>query len=224
MMNKPLLPCLIVAIVTASQTELKAQTAAPTEQTISFAKEAWNAAAWTSIRLPHQQAPVTFTQRDNCLATGAFSAEETKTRTDNAVLVTDTGLSEGVFEATFTIGSKKGTAPGFAISPVCEDGVLVSAVAVFVASYTIAIWKADVDRDKGETTYRHLARLNRTFPTETPLTFRCRYSAKRQAVWITAGDSDEIHLRDIDHTFNSTIGIWGCHGPCEYYSLNVKRQ
>lgn len=223
-MKKHILHCMIVCVVTALQTELRAQTAAPTEQAISFARDAWNSAAWTPIRLPHQKTPVTFTQKADCLATGAFSPEERKAKTDNALLITDTGLTEGTFEATFTIGSKKGTAPGFAIAPICEDGMLVSAVAVFVASYTIAIWKADIDRETGETTYQHLARLNRTFPTETPLTFRCRYSAKRRAVWIKAGDSDEIHLRDIDHTFNSKIGIWGCHGPCEYYDLKVKRK
>ena len=222
-MNGRLLTALTAVALAAFYIVVQAQTAGKLPGTVDFARASWNTSAWSPVRLPHQDAPVTFLQKDTCLATGPFSSAETKAKTDNAVLIADTGLTEGTFEATFTIGSKKGTAPGFAVSPVCEDGVLVSAVAIFVASYTIAIWKADIDAEKGETTYRHLARLNRTFPTETPLTFRCRYSAKRNAVWIKAGDSDEIHLRDIDHTFNSRIGIWGCHGPCEYYNLTISK-
>ena len=35
-------------------------------------------------------------------------------------------------------------------------------------------------------------------------------------------ESDVVVLRFPDHEINSRIGIWGCHGPCDYYSVTMK--
>jgi hypothetical protein len=35
---------------------------------------------------------------------------------------------------------------------------------------------------------------------------------------------DPLLLRDVGITLNSLIGIWGCHGPCDFYSVAFPQQ
>lgn len=188
---------------------------------ISFAQGAWDRSRWTPVRLPHQLTTPAFIQRKDSLGTDSFTAGQRKKKLDNVLLLFDTGMGEGQFEVEFRIGPERGTAPGFFLAPTVTDGVLDQAVCVFVASYTMAAWLATTNRETGETTYKHLARLNRWSEPGKRHVFRCRYSAKRNALLLQVDDSDVLMLRDVGARPNTKIGIWGCHGTCDYYRLQV---
>jgi len=189
---------------------------------VSFAQGAWDRSLWTPLRLPHQSSTPQFIQRKDSLGTGAFTAAQRKQKLDNVLLMFDTGLTEAQFEVEFSIGPEHGTAPGFFLAPTVKDGVLDQAVCVFVASYTVATWLATTDPKTGKTTYKHLARLNRWRDPGKRHVFRCRYSARRNAVLLQVDDSDVLMLRDVGARPNTKIGIWGCHGTCDFYRLLVR--
>jgi hypothetical protein len=198
--------------------------------TLNFSKGKWEESAWTSVTvLPskkNEQAqfvskPVEFTQKDDCVSV-SFSPEQLKAGGDNALIIIDTKNPQGEFEVSFTIGKEKGTAPGICISPTYgEDKVLESCYAVFVADYTMAVWYAEVDRATGTMKYTHLARLSRWQDPDKKHTIRCRY--EKTSFSLKVDDSD-IVLFNYAKGFipNSKIGIWGCHGTCEFYALDVK--
>ncbi|MCC7300994.1 MAG: hypothetical protein IT583_07940 [Verrucomicrobia bacterium] len=185
---------------------------------VSFATAKWNPDQWTPIRLPHQKTLRTFIQRDESLGTEKFPADEIKAHLDNVLLMADTGTGEGEFEVVFSLSEEKGTAPGIFLSPVLKDGVLDTSLAIFVASYTMAVWSTEIDPVAGETKYKHLVRMNRWNEPNRKHVLRCRYSKSRSAVLIRLDQADTIMIKDIP--VNSRIGIWGCHGPCDFYSVS----
>ncbi len=189
---------------------------------VSFAQGAWDRSRWTALRLPHQSSTSQFVQRKDSLGTGAFTDAQRKQKLDNVLLMLDTGLTEAQFEVEFSIGPEHGTAPGFFLAPTVKAGVLDQAVCVFVASYTMAAWLATTDPKTGKTTYKHLARLNRWSAPGKRHVFRCRYSERRNAVLLQVDDSDVLMLRDVGARPNTKIGIWGCHGTCDFHRLQVR--
>jgi hypothetical protein len=205
-------PVAILALSTA----LAAQ-----ERTVTFAEGQWDASKWTPLRLPMQETVATFTQKPDCLGTEGFTEEQVKAHLDNVLLMTDTGMDEAQFEVVFRIGPEKGTAPGVFLSPTCAGDALETAIAVFVADYTMAVWRAYTDPDNGETSYAPLVRLNRWQDPALEHVLRCRYSKARKSVALQIDDSDVVMLQFPDYELNSKIGIWGCHGTCDYYRITI---
>jgi len=159
-------------------------------------------------------------QKPDCLGTVGFTDEQKTAHQDNVLLMTDTGTTEGEIAVTFTIGPERGTAPGLFLSPKVKDGVVRSAVCMFVADYTIAIWYATTDPKTNKTKYKHLVRLARGFKTGKKHVLRCRFSKRRKSIAVQIDDSDVIVLRDLE--INSRVGIWGCHGTCDYYQAVIR--
>lgn len=191
---------------------------------VNFARAQWDRSAWVPLRLPHQQAPCELVQRDESVGTEAFTREETKQQLDNAVLMFDTGATEAELQVVFTIGPQKGTAPGFALFPTFEGDELQTAIGIFVADYTMAVWRATKDAEAGKTVYQHLARLNRTNEAGPKHTFICVYSKKRRSIKMRVDDSDELEVRLDDQEVNSRVALWGCHGVCDFFELKLWRR
>ena len=213
------MPALFLATVGVACTAMAATTG-----DVSFAKGQWDTSRWTPIRLPHQTTLKAFTQRDASLGTQAFTASEIKAELDNVLLMTDTGTTEGEFAVTFSLNADHGTAPGVFISPVVKDGVLDTSLVVFVASYTMAVWTTQTDPVTGATKYKHLVRVNRWSAPNQQHVLRCRYSKARKSVVLRLDQGDPLLLRDVGITLYSLVGIWGCHGPCDFYSVTFPQQ
>lgn len=219
-MTKRTLLLLCVAIAAALMAQLAL--ADGEERTVSFAEGQWDPAQWTPLRLPLHPHVQTFVQRPDCLGTDSFTPEQVKQHLDNVLLMTDSGTDEGEFEVTFRIGPEKGTAPGVFLSPTYIGDALQTAIAVFVADYTMAVWLVSTDPETSETQYRHLVRLARWQDPSVKHVLRCRYSKARQMVALQVDDSDVVVLRLPEHEINSYIGIWGCHGTCDFYRLTMR--
>lgn len=198
--------------------------------TVSFAKDQWDKSAWTGVTvLPaknDEQAPfarkaVDFEQKDSCVSV-SFSPEQVKAGRDNALMVIDTKNPQGEFSVCFTIGKEKGTAPGICLFPTYDgDNVLEKCYAIFVADYTMAVWYAEVDKVSGTMKYTHLARLVRWQDPEIRHTLYCRYT--KDSFVVRVDDSDCVLFRYAPgFAANSKIGIWGCHGTCNFFSLDIK--
>ncbi len=216
--------CVVLTwIVVAAAGALSAAQAGKKEMAVSFARGKWDASRWTPLRLPHQTAPRAFVQKDDCIGTQGFSRAEIKQGLDNVLLMTDVGAKEGEFAVTFRIGPPHGTAPGVFLLPVCKGDALQQALAVFVADYTMAVWEVGVDPKTGKTTYKHLVRLARWQDPGAPHVLRCRFSARSKKVALQIDDSDVVVLRLPNMTFNSKVGLWGCHGVCDYYRFTFTR-
>ncbi len=213
---------LVLCLISA--TLLVAQLAATgaEERTISFAEGQWDAAAWTPLRLPLHPQVQTFIQRPESLGTNSFTQQQREQHLDNVLLMTDSGTDEGEFEVVFRIGPERGTAPGVFLSPACSGDALETAIAVFVADYTMAVWLVTTDPETRETQYDHLVRLARWQDPSVQHVLRCRYSNARKMVALQVDDSDVVILRLPEHEINSEIGIWGCHGTCDFYSLTIR--
>lgn len=192
------------------------------ERTVSFAEGQWDAEEWTPLKLPLHPEVQTFIQRPDCLGTNAFTDEQKKQHLDNVLLMTDTGYDEGEFEVTFRIGPEKGTAPGVFLSPVYSGENLESAIAVFVADYTMAIWLATTNPDTRETEYEHLVRLARYQDPADEHVLRARWSKRRSMVALQVDESSVVVLRFPDYEINSEVGIWGCHGTCDFYTMTIR--
>ncbi len=192
------------------------------DQTISFGEGEWDADAWTSLRLPLHEVMGTLVQRPDSLGTNAFTDEEKKAHLDNVLLMTDTGMDEGEFEVVFRIGPETGTAPGVFLSPTYDGDALQTAIAVFVADYTMAVWEVYTDPETQETGYVHLFRMNRYQDPAIEHVVRCRYSKGRKSMAFQVDDSDVVMLRLLEFEINSKIGIWGCHGTCDFYTLTMR--
>jgi len=191
------------------------------DRTINFAEGQWDAAQWTPLKLPMQAEMMTFTQRPDCLGNDAFTQEQIKAGLDNILLMTDTGTDEGQFEVLFHIGPEKGTAPGVFLSPVLDGDALVGGIAVFIADYTMAVWNVTTDAE-GVTQYEHLVRLARWQDPEADHIVRCRYSNRRKMIALQVDDSDVLILRLPELEINSKVGIWGCHGTCDFYTMTIR--
>lgn len=187
-----------------------------------FARGKWDASRWTPVRLPHQERLRLFEQRDGSIGTGPFPAAVAQRQADNVLLIVDTGVTEGEFEVTFTIGPEHGTAPGIVLSPVLKEGVLDTAVGVFVASYTMAVWRCTTDEEANKTRYAHLARLNRWSEPGRKHVLRCRFD--KRSIALKLDDSDTLMLRDVGVPLNGRIGVWGCHGTCDFHSIRMIAQ
>ncbi len=220
MMMKRALPvlCLIAAVgLPARPTPAHAE-----ERTISFAEGQWDAAAWTPLRLPMQTQVRTFVQRPDCVGTDSFTEEDIGQGLDNVLLVTDSGLDEGEFEVVFRIGPERGAAPGVFLSPTLAGQELEAGIAVFVADYTMAVWLVGTDPETRATQYDHLVRLARWQDPSAQHVLRCRYSKARGMVALQVDDSDVVVLRFPDYELNSQMGIWGCHGTCDFYRVTIR--
>ena len=222
-MKEPRLPLLCLVVILAVCAATVAGEDAKATQTITFAKDSWDESQWAPLRLPHQASTLTFIQKPDCLGTKSFTKEESKQGLDNVLLMTDTNTTEGEFTVTFRIGPERGTAPGILLSPTYKDGVLETAICAFVADYTMAVWRAWIDPETGKTKYTHLVRLARWQDPSVKHVVRCRYSKKRRQIALQIDDSSVVVLRTPDHEINSRIGIWGCHGTCDYYSLTIAK-
>jgi len=192
------------------------------ERTISFAEGQWDAEQWTALRLPLHPEVQSFIQRPDCLGTNSFTPEQKQQHLDNVLLMTDTGTDEGEFEVVFRIGPEKGTAPGVFLSPTYTGDALETGIAVFVADYTMAIWMVKTDPETRETGYDHLVRLARWQDSSVEHVLRCRYSNARKMVALQVDDSDVVILRFPELEINSKVGIWGCHGTCDFYSMTIR--
>ena len=210
--------CLIAAVGLAARLAL----ADAEERAISLAEGQWDAAAWTPLRLPMQTHVRTFVQRPDCVGTNSFTEEEIRQGLDNVLLMTDSGLDEGEFEVVFRIGPEHGAAPGVFLSPALAGEELEAGIAVFVADYTMAVWMVGTDPETRATQYDHLVRLARWQDPSVQHVLRCRYSKARAMVALQVDDSDVVVLRFPDYQLNSRIGIWGCHGTCDFYSLTIR--
>jgi hypothetical protein len=223
--------CTIMAssLITIAALSTHAQNTGADNQTIDFSKGKWDASAWTPIRLIHQKEILQFTQHKDSISVGPFTDEQKKSSMDNALLMTDSKLNEGQIELTFTLSPQSGTAPGFFISPTVKDGVLQSGLCVFVASYTMAVWWAQADPATGKTNYTPLARLNRWSEPNQKHILRCRFAIKDKSninILLQLDDSDVLMLqkKDLNNPVNSLVGIWGCHGVCDYHQFRIMQQ
>jgi len=189
--------------------------------TVNFAEGQWDTGSWTPLRLPLHPEVQTLVQRPDCLGNDAFTDEQKKAHLDNILLMTDTGLDAGQFEVTFTIGPERGTAPGVFLSPTYDGDALQTGIAVFVADYTMAVWEVHTDPETQETGYTHLFRMNRYNDPAVKHVVRCRYNKASKSMAFQVDDSDVVMLRLPEFEINSQIGIWGCHGTCNFYSVTI---
>jgi len=220
----------------------KADTAAPTPnvKVIDFSRGHWDSSAWTPVRLANDPAPRGFVQQADSIATtmtNTFSESDYGAERDNSILIHDTapdtaaggGGDDVQVELAFTIG--KGfhgfSAPGLCVSPQIKDGVVVQSIAVFVADYTMAIWLQQTDGKIVR--YRHLAQLARWNDPGKPHTLRCRVSQPQASVAVQIDDADPIVLSFVGNSslsfvpfkLNSVVGVWGCHGVCEFQRMRI---
>jgi hypothetical protein len=201
---------------------VRAQAPASTDRVLAtFARGQWDSTQWIPVRLPHQPAARALVQRDSSVGTDAFAPEETKNGLDNVILVTDTGVTDGEIEVSFSLSDVKGTAPGLCLAPLIKDGVIEKAFTLFVASYTMAFWRAETDPQTGKTAYAHLARVVRWNEPNRTHVLRCRFSQAQKAIVVRLDDGDPIMFKDFGVDVNSWIGVWGCHGPCDFYTVRL---
>jgi len=218
-MKKRLL--LVIALAVAATAAWQPVAARADQRTVSFAEGQWDAEQWTPLRLPSYDTTPAFVQQPDCLRAGPFTREQVKAHLDNVLLMTDTGTDEGQFEVEFRIGPEHGTAPGVFLSPTLDGDALTGGIAVFVADYTMAVWRVGTDPDTLETGYEHLVRMNRYQDPAVRHVLRCRYSKARRSIALQIDDSDVIMLRLPEFEINPRIGIWGCHGTCDYYRVTM---
>ncbi len=218
-MSKRALIALCITVMLGTLVQLA--TADGKQWTVNFAEGQWDTGSWTPLRLPLHPEVQTLIQRPDCLGTDSFTDEQKKAHLDNVLLMTDTGITEGQFEVVFSIGPERGTAPGIFLSPTYTDDALETGIAVFVADYTMAVWMVHTDPETRETGYTHLVRVNRYREPGVQHVLRCRYSNARKSIALQVDDSDVVMLRLPEFEINSEIGIWGCHGTCNFYSVAI---
>ena len=104
-----------------------------------------------------------------------------------------------------------------------------SAIAVFVADYTMAVWHQTTAADGKTVLYKHLVQLGRHTDPDKPHTLRCRVSKKESSVALKLDDADVIVLSfignkiygSVEHPVNTLIGLWGCHGECAFREMTI---
>lgn len=200
---------------------------------IRFAAGAWDREKWTPVRMANQEQAKTFVQQDDGIATTmeTFSGEDYSAERDNAILLYDLGTPEAEVEVSFSIGRGfNGYAcPGLAIAPTIQDGMLENSIAVFVADYTMAVWRQYTDKDGKTVRYTHLVQLARWTDPAKRHVLRCRISKKESSVALKLDDADVVVLcfvgnpayGAVDSEVNSLIGLWGCHGECTFHEMKV---
>jgi len=192
---------------------------------IDFAGGGWDKSKWKTIKCYPGKAvekltDFEFVQKPECISFDC-TAEDTKRGDDNCLMVYDTGKAEAEFEVVFESG--KGH-PGIFISPaISDDGILLKTYCIFVADYTIAAWCAEADPVLKSTQYAPLVRISRWQPMFQKHKIICRYSKKAFAIKVDDSDTVVLHFPK-EFNVNSKIGIWGCHGLSNYYSVTVKEK
>ena len=66
-----------------------------------------------------------------------------------------------------------------------------------------------------------MARLNCWHEPNQKHVLRCRFSKAQNAFLVRLDRGDTIMLKDVGVEVNSLIGIWGCHGPCDFYQIRM---
>ena len=200
---------------------------------VNFAEGKWDRAAWQVVRMVNQQEPRTFTQHADSLGVtmASFKEKDYSKERDNALLITDTGATECQIEVTFRMGEgfNKTSSPGIVVSPVIADGVMERGIGVFVGYYALAVWLEDHDAGKKRVTYAHMGQLARWTDPAKKHVLRCRYSQKQKSIALQIDDSDVLvfqfvghpGLSKVDLSLNSLVGIWGCHGVCNFYEVKI---
>lgn len=202
---------------------------------ISFSKGKWDQSKWFPVRQPNQQKPRLFLYHADSIGTTleSFEKDDYNQEKDNAILVTDTGLTEGQIELTFKAGAgfRKGSysCPGIAISPVIVDGIAIKMIGVFVASYGVVPWMYTAGTQKQPCRYIAMAAICRSIDMTKKHLLRCRFSKKRKAIALQIDDSDVLVFKYLGNPkigrfnleVNSKIGIWGCHGVCDFYEMKI---
>jgi hypothetical protein len=199
-------------------------TVSAVDTVIDFAEGKWDKSQWQTIKC-FPVKPVdklndfAFSQKQDCISFDC-SADDTKRGDDNCLMVYDTGRTDAEFEVVFESG--KGH-PGIFISPdITTDGIVQKTYCIFVADYTFAIWCAEVDTVLKSTKYTHLVRVSKWFPMLKKHKIICRYNKKGFAIKVD--DSDTIVIYPENFKVNPKVGIWGCHGLSNYYSMTIKEK
>lgn len=211
----------------------KSLTPSPAPTVIRFAAGKWDKTKWTQLRMANQSQAKTFVQLDGAIGTTkeTFHRKDYNAETDNSILLYNLGSPEAEIATTVTLGKGFGgySCPGLCISPQVRDGVLVSSIAMFLADYTLAVWHQTTDADGKTVRYKHLLQLGRWSDPKKPHTLRCRISRKEGSVALKLDDSDVVVLQfvgnktygSITDPVNASIGLWGCHGHCEFRDFTI---
>ena len=208
---------IVLCIVTA--------TAKAADTVIDFTSGGWDKSKWQTIKC-YPVKPVEklkdfeFVQKPQFISFDC-TAEDVKRGDDNCLMVYDTGSSDVEFEVVFESG--KGH-PGIAISPeISVDGIIAKTYCAFVADYTMAIWYAEADAALKTSKYSHLVRMSRWQPMFQKHKISCRINKKGFAIKVDDSDTMVIYFQK-DFKPNSKIGIWGCHGQSNFYSVTIKEK
>jgi len=202
---------------------------------IKFDKGAWDPAKWTPVRMANQAEAKKLVQLDGAIGAtlDTFTPADYNAEVDNAIALYDLGTTEAEIAVTFTMGKNVGgngfSCPGLCISPVVKDGMVVSSIAVFSASYTLCVWYQTTGADGKTVGYRHLVQLGRGFDPAKPHVLRARISKKEGSVAIKMDDTDVLVISFIGNPnygsvpdpVNSLIGLWGCHGECAFREMTI---
>jgi hypothetical protein len=205
---------------------------------VDFSEGKWDKSLWTDLRVLPVKAQAaapekinSFSQEKNCVA-AEFTKEHLSAGDDNTLMIMDTGKNTGEIALEFEADGGSGTAPGICVFPSYSgDKTLERCIAIFTASYTVAVWDMEIDQAGRVSKYKHLARLARWSDPSQRHTLRCRFSKADFAVSIDGSDPMVFRVQPWvpapkepskdDIQPNGKIGVWGCHGKCKFYSLKV---
>ena len=213
-----------------------------TDVEFDFTEGKWEKAEWKYIKVwPFKAQPagfkletVSFTQEKDCLSVG-FPKENVGSGDDNTLMVTDCLNASGEVVLEFKADGGHGTAPGICLFPSHgDDLVMQKGIAVFVASYTMAVWQVELDDVEKITRYKLLGMTVKWFDPSKKHTLRCRFGGNSVVVSVDGSDPAHYWLQPWFPPFkdaaarpgesvkaNAKVGIWGCHGKCKFYSLKV---
>jgi len=107
------------------------------------------------------------------------------------------------------------------IEVMSKPRVLQSCIGVFVADHIVACWEAQLDATGTRLTWKPLVQLARWQEHDTKHVLRCRFNAgaKKTQLALQIDDSEVFVLKLLEFPGNSRIGIWGCHGTCDFYEI-----
>ncbi|MEO8206632.1 MAG: hypothetical protein ABI615_10665 [Chthoniobacterales bacterium] len=228
-----ILPLITFGIAIGAVCPVTAQeaTGTLTETVISFAPGKWDPAQWTPLRLPNQEQAVKFVQNPDSIGTTKESFDKTdySKERDNALLVYDMGTTEGEIAVTLRIGTgfNNFSSPGICLFPKIKDGTFESGIAVFVATYTMAIWYEYAEGNVMK--YKHMGQVTRWSDPDKKHILRCRFSKKSDSIAISLDDAPPLvfqyvsntRLSNINHEINPLVALWGCHGVCDFYEMKI---
>jgi len=158
--------------------------------------------------------------------------ERVQSGDDNILMVTDCLKASGEIVVEFEADGGRNTAPGICLFPsAADDQTLRGGIAVFVASYTMAVWQIELDDAEKITRYKLLGMTVRWFDPEKRHTLRCRFGGNSVVVSVDGSDPAHYWLqpwfpakKNPPESFvkaNAKAGVWGCHGKCKFYSMRI---